>query len=72
MTFFGEKIAASRLKRSGAGKEIDSAYAKMKLDKQDAKHLVAFLKLLNDVSSDTQFRKLILNAKLLDTSGDIE
>jgi len=33
--------------------------------------LVAFIELLNDVP-DEDFRNLILNATLLDTSGDIE
>lgn len=65
------KIAASRQKRSGAADDIDDAYAKINLSKQDVPRLVAFLDLLNDVS-DADFRKLILDAKLLDTSKDIE
>ncbi|MCH8046629.1 MAG: hypothetical protein IID44_23245 [Planctomycetes bacterium] len=65
------KIAASRQKRSGEADEIDDAYAKMNLSKQDVPGLVAYLNLLNDVS-DSEFRKLILKARLLDTSKDIE
>jgi mono/diheme cytochrome c family protein len=65
------KIAASQQKRSGNGADIDKAYAVMNIDKKDVGQLVAFVSQLNDVS-DTEFRKLILNAKLLDTSGDIE
>lgn len=66
-----EKIAASNLKRSGKADKIDDAYAKLNITKNDIPGLVAFLKLLDDVSDDN-FRKLILNAELLDTSEDIE
>jgi hypothetical protein len=65
------KIAASQQKRSGKGADIDKAYAVMNIDKKDVGHLVAFVGQLKDVS-DAEFRELILNAKLLDTSGDIE
>jgi hypothetical protein len=65
------KIAASRQKRSGEADDIDDAYKKINLSKQDVSRLVAFLDLLNDVS-DADFRKVILGAKLLDTSKDIE
>jgi outer membrane protein assembly factor BamB/N-acetylneuraminic acid mutarotase len=65
------KISASSQKRSRAADKIDDAYAEMNISKQDVPGLVAFLNLLNDVS-DLEFRKLILNAKLLDTSQDIE
>lgn len=65
------KIVASLQKRSGEAKEIDSAYSKMEISSKDIPGLVAFLNLLNDVS-DSDFRKLILNAELLDTSKDIE
>ncbi len=65
------KIAASRQKRSGSANDIDNAYATMSINKTDAPRLIAFLNLLNDVS-DTDFRKIILNTKLLDTSKDIE
>ena len=66
-----DKITASNQKRSGEADEIDDAYAKMNINKKDVPGLVAFLNLLNDVS-DSEFRSLILNAKLLDTSQDIE
>ena len=65
------KITASRQKKSGEAEEIDDAYAVMSLDEEDVAGLVAFIELLNDVP-DEDFRNLILNATLLDTSGDIE
>ena len=37
----------------------------------DVSQLVAFLSILHDVS-DAEFRELILESKLLDTSQDIE
>lgn len=66
-----EKIAASERKRAGEADEIDEAYAVMKINEEDVAGLVAFLDLLNDVP-DEEFRKLILDVTLLDTSGDIE
>jgi hypothetical protein len=66
-----EKIAESEKKRSGDADEIDDAYAVMNITEEDVSGLVAFLDLLNDVP-DEDFRKLILDVKLLDTSGDIE
>ncbi len=66
-----DKIAASGQKRSGRGDEIDEAYAKMNIGRRDVPRLAAFLNLLNDYS-DAEFRQLILKAKLLDTSADIE
>ena len=68
---FWGKIASSRQKRSGSANGIDKAYAAMNITKKDVPRLVAFLKLLDDVS-DKDFRNLILKAKLLDTSKDIE
>ncbi len=65
------KITASRHKKSGEADEIDDAYAVMNLDEEDVAGLVAFIELLNDVP-DEDFRDLILDATLLDTSGDIE
>ncbi len=66
-----DKITASNQKRSGEADEIDDAYAKMDISKKDVPGLVAFLNLLNDVS-DSDFRSFILDAKLLDTSEDVE
>lgn len=66
-----DKIAASKQKRSGEADEIDAAYAKISINKNDIPGLVAFLKLLNDVP-DSDFRGLILKAEVLDTSNDIE
>ncbi len=66
-----EMIAASDRKRSGQADEIDDAFARMDVSQEDVPGLVAFLNLLNDVP-DSDFRGLILNAKTLDTSEDIE
>ncbi len=61
-----DKIAASNQKRSGEADDIDDAYAVMDISKKDVPGLVAFLNLLNDFS-DSEFRELILESKLLDT-----
>lgn len=66
-----EKITASRLKKSGKAPEIDESYARMNIGAADVDNLVAFLNSLNDVA-DGDFRNLIIEAKLLDTSQDIE
>ena len=66
-----EKITASRQKRSGEGDNIDEAYATMNIATEDIPNVVAFLDLLNDVS-DNEFRKLILDATVLDTSENFE
>ena len=55
------KLTASA--KPGASKD----YKLMKLDKADLTHLEAFLKLLDDVE-DKNFRDLIIQAKVLDTS----
>ena len=55
------KLTASE--KPGASKD----YQSIKLDKDDLVHLEAFLKLLDDVE-DKNFRGLILQAKVLDTS----
>ena len=55
------KLAAAE--KPGAPKD----YKLMKLDKADLTHLEAFLKLLDDVD-DKNFRDLIIQAKVLDTS----
>ena len=65
------KIAASRQKRAGEANEIDDAYSIMRLGEADVPGLVAYLGLLNDVP-DTEFRNLILEATVLDTTGDLE
>ena len=65
------KMAASESKRSPSAEKIDPAYGKMRLKKRDLPELMAFLNLLNDVP-EKDFRNLILNAKILDTSEDIE
>ena len=55
------KLAAAQ--EPGASKD----YQLMKLNKADLTHLEAFLKQLNDVD-DKNFRELIIQAKVLDTS----
>ena len=65
------KIAASRLKRAGKADEIDDAYSAIRLSKEDVPGLVAYLGLLKDVP-DANFRDLILEATVLDTTGDLE
>lgn len=65
------KLAVSRKKRAGEADDVDAAYAQMNISEQDIPRLVAFIHLLNDVS-DGDFRKLVLGAEVLDTSGDIE
>ena len=65
------KIAASRLKQAGEADEIDDAYSIMRLGKEDVPGLVAYLDLLKDVPDD-KFRGLILDATVLDTTGDLE
>lgn len=62
-----EKIAASKQKQSGEAEEIDDAYAVMKLTEEDIPGLVTFIDLLND-GPESDFRDLILDAELLDTS----
>ncbi len=73
-TSIEEKTKIHRLattKRAGKAEKIDEAYGKMRLNKGDLHQLMAFLNLLNDVP-DQEFRNLILNATILDTSDDIE
>ena len=65
------KLDASRLKQSGKSDGISDEYAAMQLNATDVSNLIAFLKLLDDVS-DERFRELILKATVLDTSSDIE
>ena len=65
------KIAASRQKQAGEADEIDGAYSIMRLDEADVAGLVAYLGLLTDVPDD-KFRDLILDATVLDTTGDLE
>ena len=65
------KIGASSLKQAGEADEIDDAYSAIRLDKKDVPGLVAYLDLLKDVP-DEKFRDLILEATVLDTTGDLE
>ena len=58
-------------KLDAESKASDQAYKKMKLSPKDVSQLVAFLRQLNDVS-DEEFREMILNVTVVDTSHDIE
>ncbi len=64
-----QKLETSRQKRSGTADEISEAYSAMNLSERDIRGLAAFLKLLEDVPDD-RFRKLILDAKVLNTSKE--
>ena len=66
-----QKLESSQLKQTDTTNEISNLYAVMKLSKRDIPKLVAFLKLLEDVPDD-QFRKLILESKVLDTSEEFD
>lgn len=66
-----QKLEASRQKRSGDADEISDLYSAMKLSERDIPGLVAFLKLLEDVPDD-RFRKLILEARVIDTSKELD
>lgn len=61
------KIAASKLKQSGKADDIDDAYGPMNITERAIPSLVSFLKLLND-GKEEDFRALILNAEIMDTS----
>ena len=65
------KIGTSSLKQAGEADEIDDAYSAIRLDKKDVPGLVTYLGLLKDVP-DEKFRDLILEATVLDTTGDLE
>ena len=64
-------IAKALQAKLSAAKDTDAPkdYKNIKLNKNDLKHLEAFLKQLNDVDDKT-FRELILKAKILETSQD--
>jgi len=64
-----QKIQAAREKQAGKADTVSKYYSAMTLDKQDIPGLIAFLKLLEDMPDD-RFRKLILQAKVLDTSAE--
>ena len=66
-----QKIMAADLKQSGNADEISDRYSKMTITGEDIPGLVKFLNQLKDID-DTGFRKLILDATLLDTSEAIE
>jgi hypothetical protein len=61
------KIEAAKLKQSGKADDIDDAYSPINITEDDVAGLVTFLKLLND-GKEEDFRELILNAEIIDTS----
>ncbi len=65
------KLEVAKQKQSGKADKISDAYSAMKLNEQDLANLAAFLKLLEDVPDD-HFRKLILEAKVLDTLEELD
>lgn len=67
----GMKLDALHLNQSGETDIISDEYSAMQLSAEDMSNLIAFLKLLDDVS-DERFRELILKATVLDTSSDFE
>lgn len=64
-----QKLETSRQKQLGTANKVSDAYNAMKLSERDIADLLAFLRLLADVPDD-QFRKLILDAKVLNTLDD--
>ena len=58
-------------KRTQKDDDVDAEYAKININDRDVDRLVAFLTLLNDVP-DADFRQLIVNSELLDTSEGSE
>ena len=64
-----QKLETSRQKQLGTADEVSDAYSAMTLSERDIRGLAAFLKLLEDVPDD-RFRKLILDAKVLNTSEE--
>lgn len=62
-----EKIATSRLKKSGKAPDVAEAYSRMELTEADVPNLVAFLGALKDVG-DKEFRELIIQAEVFDAT----
>ena len=62
-----EKIAASRLKKTGAASDLADAYARLNLTEADIPYLIAFLGTLDDVD-DNAFRELIIKAEVFDVT----
>jgi arylsulfatase A len=60
------KLEASQQKRSSEAKEISDNYSAMNFTEQEIPVLIAFLKLLDDLS-DERFRELVLHAEVLNT-----
>ncbi|MEM7477689.1 MAG: sulfatase-like hydrolase/transferase [Planctomycetota bacterium] len=63
-----KKIVAARQKTSGEADSISDEYSSMNLNDNDMFNLIAFLKLLEDVS-DERFREMIIKASVLDTTS---
>ena len=64
-----QKLETSRQIQTGTAADISDLYTAMNLSERDIPGLTAFLKLLDDVPDD-QFRKLILDANVLNTSEE--
>jgi len=64
-----EKIATSRLKKSGEARDVADAYSRMDLTGADVPNLVVFLETLKDVK-DTKFRELIIKAEVFDATSE--
>lgn len=65
------KFEAAVLKKAGAASEISDKNSTMHLSTQGIPKLVAFLKLLDDVS-DERFQQRIVESIVLDTSAPVE
>ena len=66
-----DKLAAIRQKQSGKADDIDDAYSLVACTQADVPNLVAFLRTLDDVP-DEDFRNIILQSIVLDTSQEAE
>ncbi|MBG86877.1 MAG: hypothetical protein CMO80_08265 [Verrucomicrobiales bacterium] len=62
-----EKMALSKLKKSGGAPKLAEAYARIVITDADVANLVAFLATLKDVD-DKRFRELIIDAKVFDAT----
>jgi len=65
-----QKLLMAKKARDGSAK-IDEAYKVIELKESDVKEMVRFLQSLNEVPKET-FRKIIVEAEILDTTDIIE
>ena len=66
-TIIQQQVKMSELARAGEAKDIEEAYAIIRLGESDVKDLISFISSLNEVSKE-KFRDIILKAEVLDTS----